>query len=238
MRKVYKKIICLAAACSVLLLPSAAADARTHGHKVTKTDAVVSQKNHLDQLLQKPEAPVKKSTKTFSGRYDSNPTILGNPVATEEQCVRYLLSVNPKPKINGKPQQLVRSYYLEGERSGVRPDIAFAQALHETGFFRYGGSVKPWQNNFCGLGSVDASAGGANFSDIETGVRAHIQHIMAYSTTQRPDGGIVDPRYDVVVKTSNFAAARYWTDLNGKWAVPGHGYGEKILSIYNSILLE
>jgi Ni/Co efflux regulator RcnB len=229
-----KLATCLLIAVSVVAAPFAA-EASHKSKKKIEAVSVSSKKSDIIEML-KPSAPKKTSQST--ARYDSNPKILGNAVATEEQCVKYLLSVNPNPKINGKPQELVKSYYKEGTLNGVRPDIAFAQALHETGFFRYGGSVKPWQNNFCGLGSVNAKAGGANFSDIQTGVKAHIQHIMAYSTTARPQGSIVDPRYDVVKKTSNFASAQYWTDLNGKWAVPGHGYGEKILSIYNSILLE
>lgn len=237
-RSLGKKIICLALLGCVCMLPFASADA-AQKHQKVKRSKVVSQKGSIADLLMIPAIPSRNSSsKVEAGRYDSNPTILGTPVATEEQCVKYLLSVNPHPKINGKPQELVRSYYREGVVNGVRPDIAFAQALHETGFFRYGGSVKPSQNNFCGLGSVSASAGGAKFDDLQTGVKAHIQHIMAYSTTRQPFGEIVDPRYNVVMKTSHFGTARYWTDLNGKWAVPGHGYGEKILAIYNNILLD
>ena len=58
--------------------------------------------------------------------------ILGHPLATQEQCVRYLLSMNPAPAISVPPERLVSYYYEEGEREGVRPDVAFAQALKET----------------------------------------------------------------------------------------------------------
>ena len=37
----------------------------------------------------------------------------------------------------------------EGAAEGVRGDVAWAQSLKETGFFRYGGIVLPEQNNYC-----------------------------------------------------------------------------------------
>lgn len=164
--------------------------------------------------------------------------IMGDPVATKQQCLNYLLKVNPKPAIAVSPQSLVEHYYEEGKREGVRPDVAFAQAMHETGFFRYGGLVSPSQNNYCGLGSVGAGANGAWFSNPRLGVRAHIQHILAYSSTRLPTGEIVDPRYALVKTTGNFGAARTWLDLNGKWAVPGNDYAQRIMSIYSAILAE
>lgn len=164
--------------------------------------------------------------------------IMGNAVATKEQCVKYLLKNNPKPALSVSPQQLVEYYYEEGSREGIKPDIAFAQALHETGYFRYGGSVEARQNNFCGLGTVGGGMRGAWFPNSQIGVRAHIQHILAYASTKRPSTNIVDPRYRLVTTTRNFGQARTWTDLDGKWAVPGYGYGEKILKIHQDILEE
>jgi N-acetylmuramoyl-L-alanine amidase len=38
----------------------------------------------------------------------------------------------------------------------------------------------------------------------------------------------VDPRFSLVTRGS----AKNWTDLNGKWAVPGTTYGQSILSVY------
>jgi hypothetical protein len=74
-------------------------------------------------------------------------TIHGAPLATKEQCVNYLLRRNPLPAITTSPQQLVELFYQEALLEGIRPDLAFAQALHETGNFGYGGDVVPLQNN-------------------------------------------------------------------------------------------
>ena len=171
----------------------------------------------------KPAEPVMSS--------DDN-MIMGGAVATQEQCVRYLLRNNPYPKLNVSPQELVAYYYEEGSRTGIRPDIAFAQALKETGYFRYGGTVVPAQNNYCGLGTTSATVRGAYFATPRLGVKAHIQHLLAYASTEKPDDNIVDPRYDLVRNSYGEKTLTRWQDLNGRWAVPGVGYGQSILNDY------
>lgn len=166
--------------------------------------------------------------------YDTD-SIFGEPAATEEQCVRYLLSVNPNPDISVSPRELVSYYYEEGSREGIRPDVAFAQALKETGFFRYGGTVTPDQNNYCGLGTTSATVKGAYFPSAELGVRAHIQHLLAYASTRRPVEPVVDPRFDLVRQRYGSMTLTRWEDLNGRWAVPGTTYGQSILSMWNAI---
>lgn len=165
-------------------------------------------------------------------------TIMGGPIATKEQCVNYLLKRNPLPLISTTPKELVDDYYIEGGIEGIRPDLAFAQALHETGNFRYGGDVIPWQNNYCGLGTTGNGVKGAWFPSAEIGVRAQIQHLLAYTTTRPPVMEIVDPRYTLLKSTDKFGQSLTWTDLNGKWAVPGKTYGQMILKIHENILME
>ena len=160
-------------------------------------------------------------------------TIAGEAAATEEQMLAYLLRRNPQPKLTGTPEELVHTYYEEAEHEGVRADVALAQAFKETGFFAYGGDVDWKQNNFCGLGATGNGARGLSFPDIRTGARAHIQHLLAYSRTERPRVAIVDPRYDLI-RTNRpdiYGNLTRWTQLNGVWAVPGKNYGQEILMI-------
>lgn len=168
--------------------------------------------------------------------YSTSNDILGHPMATEEQCVRYLLSVNPNPNISVSPEMLVAYYYEEGFREGIRPDVAFAQALKETGFFRYGGTVTPDQNNYCGLGTTSTQVKGAYFPNARLGVRAHIQHLKAYASTQKPTEVIVDPRYELVRNHYGEQTLNKWEDLNGRWAVPGDSYGQSILQMFSTIV--
>ena len=168
--------------------------------------------------------------------YDTS--ISGTPLATQEQCVRYLLNNNPYPNLAVSAEEIVAYYYEEGTREGIRPDVAFAQALKETGFFSYGGDVIPEQNNYCGLGTTGGGVKGEFFATPQMGVRAHIQHLLAYSSTRRPLTPIIDPRYDIVRQAYGTRTLGEWQDLNGRWAVPGRQYGQEILSMFKSILMQ
>lgn len=165
-------------------------------------------------------------------------SIMGEPLATKEQCVRYMQKVNPFPLITVSIETLVEYYWQQGILEKVRPDVAFAQAIHETGHFRYGGDVVPLQNNYAGIGTTGNKVRGHWFGSAEEGVTAQIQHLLAYASTAQPQRPIVDPRYQLVKQGRNFGQAVTWTDLNGRWAVPGKTYGQKILNIHARILEE
>ncbi len=171
---------------------------------------------------------------TTVSAYDDS--IIGTPLASQQQCVNYLLSVNPNPDLTVSPQELVSFYYEEGMREGIRPDVAFAQALKETGFFRYGGTVTPDQNNYCGLGTTSTEVKGAYFNNARLGVRAQIQHLLAYASTRQPSEPVVDPRYSLVRSAYGDRTLSAWSDLNGRWAVPGYSYGQSIMSIFRAML--
>ena len=157
--------------------------------------------------------------------------ILGAAEATQAQMAAFIRRRNPQPKLACSVEEIVRLYYEEAGAEGVRADIALCQALKETGFFAYGGDVLPAQNNYCGLGATGDKAKGAYFKSPQEGVRAHIQHLMAYATTERPHAPLVDPRYDLVrlYRTDIYGKIKHWTGLNGVWAVPGTSYGQDIL---------
>lgn len=129
------------------------------------------------------------------------------------------------------------NYYLTfGEYYGIRGDIAFAQVMHETDYLRFTGVVQPDQNNFAGIGATGTNNSGASFDTPREGVLAHLQHLFAYASEDAlPDEyPLVNPRFDLVTRRS----AKTWTDLNGKWAVPGDNYGQSILNermIHSSI---
>ena len=184
------------------------------------------------------EAPVKKEY--FRGmelpaNYKSIP-ILGSSVATKGQAVNLIKANGNKVKLDCSIEEIVNLYWVEAEREGVRPDIALAQALVETGYFGYGGTVQPKQNNFCGLGTTGKKVKGAKFKTPEIGVRAHIQHLLAYSTTKKPSINIVDPRYDLAhAIRKERGLIDKWSGLQGTWAM-GSEYCEKIMVIYQAML--
>lgn len=165
-------------------------------------------------------------------------TIFGEPVATQSQMVQFILTRNPNPKINCSVEDLVRYYYEEGAVEGIRPDIALCQAIKETGTWNYGGDVTPDQNNYCGLGTIGGGVKGGYFATPQIGARAHIQHLLVYTSTRPTKRENVDPRYDHIVNNRRdvFGNIHTWTGLNGVWASPGHNYGQEILGLWQQAL--
>jgi hypothetical protein len=89
---------------------------------------------------------------------------------------------------------------------------------------RYGNLVTKDMNNFCGLGAIDAANPGLTFPTEQEGVRAHIQHLHAYGTTDALTQTLIDPRYKYVQPRGK-AVDVY--ALSGTWAVDPQ-YGEKL----------
>ena len=163
-------------------------------------------------------------------------SIFGEAEATKKQAVAYIKQANPKVRLDCSVEELVDLYWQEAEREEVRPDLALAQSLVETGTYAYGGDVHHKQNNFCGLGTTGGGVKGASLKTPELGVRAHIQHLLAYTQKKRPQTKIVDPRYELA---HNIRLERglvdTWYGLNGTWAM-GSLYCEKIMATYQKML--
>ncbi|SEQ33715.1 N-acetylmuramoyl-L-alanine amidase [Piscibacillus halophilus] len=156
-------------------------------------------------------------------------TIQGATYLSPELMQRFVKNVNPDA-----PD--IANYYLElGKKYSVRGDVAFAQAILETDYFRFTGLVQPDQNNYAGIGATGPENSGASFETPEEGVRAHIQHLYAYASNRSlpEEEELVDPRFDLVTR----ASAPTWFGLNGKWAVPGDSYGQSIIRLYKTMIV-
>lgn len=154
--------------------------------------------------------------------------ILGAPVAGAQQMEAYSHLAHPAAPFYA-------DLYLElGAALGVRGDVAYAQALHETNFFRYTGDVQAWQFNMAGLGATGAGARGAVFAGPREGIMAQLQHLFAYATAAPlpPGMPLADPRFGLVAR----GVAPRVGDLNGRWAVPGSSYGQSIDRLLHDLL--
>src|SRR5574344_667198 len=122
--------------------------------------------------------------------------------------------------------RLAELYVSEGAQEGINSDAAFVQMCLETGFLRFGNLVTPDMHNYCGLGSIDADHPGESFATEQLGVRAHIQHLHAYATTEDTvlKNECIDRRYRYVKprgKAPDIFA------LAGTWAMD-KTYGQKL----------
>jgi len=75
----------------------------------------------------------------------------------------------------------------------VRWDYAFFQMLIETNYLTFRrpdgapAGVPASDNNFAGVGATVPGKPGERFKDVATGVLAHLQHVLMYSTTRIPN---------------------------------------------------
>jgi len=165
---------------------------------------------------ERPERPVSPAVPEY---------IMGNGVILSDEKATFLLNANPGAD-RDFVETLAAIYREEAAEEGVNHDVAFAQMCLETGFLRFGGDVRPEQNNFCGLGAIGNGAPGLSFPDPRIGVRAHIQHLKAYATEEPLKQELVDPRFRYVRRGSSPAIK----GLAGTWAAD-RSYAEKIKNI-------
>jgi len=156
------------------------------------------------------------------------------PAATIAAWYRASTSVTYRASV--PVETLADLFVFEGAREGVRGDIAFAQAVLETGWFGFPGSVAPTHNNFAGIfvGGVPASFGSAT-----EGVRAQIQHLRAYADSTAThcavpplNAACEDPVFHAVMPKGR---ATTWNAMgNGNWA-SATDYAPKVLMLYNGM---
>jgi hypothetical protein len=133
-------------------------------------------------------------------------------------------------------EALAEMFVEEGAAENVASDLAFVQAMVETGWLRFSARMPAHHNNFSGIGATDRGSSSAVFPDARTGVRAQIQHLRAYAdpwvTPADLANPLVDPRFDMVARGS----APTWAHFgNGNWA-SDPGYASKIHRLHDELL--
>lgn len=213
-------------------------------HTNTKATKWLSKDANLDKLAVA-EADILAEFFGMEGSTETEKTaIMGKAQATAQQMALFCRSKNSTPQLTScSLEQLAEMFIEEGEAEGVRGDVAFAQSLHETGYFKFGGIVLPTQNNYAGIGALNGNATGqaASFPDPRTGVRAQIQHLKAYASTEALVNECVDPRFSLVAR--GVAPYVEWLGAadnpQGRgWAVPGAGYGANIVKLLGQIMAQ
>lgn len=176
------------------------------------------------------------------------PSILGPTLLSASQMAAWWRAQRyPPANVSISVEELARLYVEEGTAEGVRGDIAFAQAVLETGGFRH---TAPG-NNFAGMGWCDTCRTGRAFPTPRDGVRAQIQHLKNYGDPTSRAAGLAWPAsvywyaptsLDQTVANENFDRffakgwALTWNQMgNGNWAADPR-YADKVLRIYASMV--
>ena len=195
---------------------------------------VVRQKEEIAKKVK--ETPKAIEEVIAAGQYP----IMGKSSVTEEDMIQYFQASGkayPADALAKGGAESIETfcqiYIEEAEAEGIRPEVAFAQTMKETGFLQYGGDASIEQFNFAGLGTTGGGVPGNSYPDVRTGVRAQIQHLKAYATTEVLSQACVDERYEYVIKGS--APYVEWLGKNenpeGQGWATAEGYGYSIVEM-------
>jgi hypothetical protein len=169
--------------------------------------------------------------------------VTGPTVLTGPQMAAWYRSRGYSPRLATSIDVLAQIYVEEGSSENVRGDLAFAQAIVETGGF----SSAP-DNNYAGMGWCDSCSYGTRFPTPRDGVRAQIQHLKNYADATSRSSGLSHPPSPYWYGSDPATAARHfdtffakgwaptWDDMgHGNWATDPN-YSGKVLRIYQSMV--
>ena len=159
---------------------------------------------------------------------DGSPSILGPAALTAADIAAWWTAKGKgqPPRLTIAINDLIAAYLNEGGAEGVRGDLAFAQAVLETGWLTNSDTSI---NNFAGIAHYDGAASGTGFSSAVIGVRAQIQLLKKYAA------GNDTPLASPDVSPNAGAHATTWAGLATRWAT-APDYWSKLSSIYESML--
>jgi predicted nucleic acid-binding Zn-ribbon protein len=167
----------------------------------------------------------------------SSSPIMGPSLLSAGELAGFVRGHGGHPDIAVSIDTLAQIYLDEGQKVGVRGDVAFAQSILETGWFEFSKSmVDPEDNNFAGIGACDTCKGVFHFPDPRTGVRAQMQLLRVYVDRSVTAGSLADPLLLPGTLRLGFRGrVQTWWDLTGTWATASN-YGNAVYAVYNRIV--
>ncbi len=174
---------------------------------------------------------------SFKVHASSTTHIIGQPQLTQEQALNYFKTRNSE-KSDQATKEFISIVWQEANLEGIRADVVFIQIMKETNFLKFTGDVKECQNNFAGIGATGGGVPGAYFKDTKTGVRAVVQHLKAYCSTEGLKNPCVDPRFTYVQR--GISPYVEWLGIGENPNYPDKGwaadnnYGKSIVEMMHS----
>jgi Mannosyl-glycoprotein endo-beta-N-acetylglucosaminidase len=167
--------------------------------------------------------------------------VMGDAELTAAEITDWFNARNAKYRLAGDLPigDLVQLYMEEGKAEHVRPELAFAQSIIETGSF--GNAV---DSNYAGIGACDSCHGEPAFPSPRDGVRGQIQLLRNYADPTSRAANLANPPSPTIYGNDPVAAARLYDTFfakgrtptwnvmgNGNWATDP-GYAQKVLTVY------
>lgn len=155
--------------------------------------------------------------------------IIGLPRLSAEDLAGWFATTRYAPRVATPMAYYAHWFIEEGRAEGIRGDIAFAQAVLETGGFTNTDSVVA--NNLSGIGHCDLCPAGWTFATPQLGVRAQIQLLKSYAV-RKPT--YANPLVDRRLR-GPAGCCETWGDLTTVWATDPL-YGPKVMLIYTDLV--
>jgi predicted nucleic acid-binding Zn-ribbon protein len=167
--------------------------------------------------------------------------VMGDAQLTATEITDWFNARNVKYRLAGGIPigDLVQLYMEEGKAEHVRPELAFAQSIIETGSF--GNAL---DSNYAGIGACDSCQGEPAFPTPRDGVRGQMQLLRNYGDPTSRAANLAHPPSATIYGNDPVAAARLYDTFfakgrtptwnvmgNGNWATDP-GYAQKVLTIY------
>jgi hypothetical protein len=165
---------------------------------------------------------------------DGSPTIIGPTVLEPSQLTGWFNTSYYHDLTAATVDQLTGWYVSEGTAENVRGDVAFAQAIVETGGFASPDAIA--LNNYAGIGHCDSCAAGLAFPSPQGGVRGQMQILRIFAS---PPGTplLQPPVIPAVAPGGAFGGGccPSWQSLTGHYAT-APDYGPVVLGLYKAML--
>ncbi len=131
--------------------------------------------------------------------------------------------------------QLANWYLTDGTKEGVRGDVAFTQAVLETGGFSSPDAVGV--NNYAGIGHCDTCGQGWAFPSPEAGVLGQLQLLRIFAGGGAAPKPAPPPVLPALTPShqGRQGCCPTWESLTGVWASDPN-YGIQILTMYSQML--
>lgn len=155
--------------------------------------------------------------------------LIGLPRLRAEDLAGWFEASPYRSKIATPISEMAVWFIEEGKAEGIRGDVAFVQAVLETGGFTNSDSVL--RHNYSGIGHYDNLKAGWAFPSAREGVRAQIQLLKSYAV-EKPV--YAQPLVDKRLR-GPAGCCDSWGDLTKKWATDPT-YGPKVMLLYTSLL--
>jgi hypothetical protein len=189
--------------------------------------------------------------------YTPDSPLLGTPQATPAQCIDFILA-RPTGEYNRTDitEVIVPAYFELCQPVGLDPVLLIAQMLHETGNLTSWWAARP-RRNPAGIGVTGRNVPDQPKSGVwalrddiwhegiafpswkDDSIPAHIGRMLAYALT---DTAANTPQRALITQALTYRPLnRYRGEaptlrgLNGRWAVPGTRYADKLAEFANAM---